>query len=226
MDIKLKISLGVALLSLCGVPAAHGAALTFIADDIVLRTDDALQEVTLYLVNEGAPVAVAGLELNLQVGDGGPELADFGGNFDGPTLRSINVISGTPFAGVAVQTSTDHSFPQLWVESLHIDSGTVTIPTVTDRSLPFARVTLDATGIASGGENWSLKLIETLNGPTSFFDSWGNPIAVSAPSSEVEITVVPEPGVWVSAVSCLLFAVGTQLRKRRTFSSPKSLRGS
>ncbi len=198
-----------------GFGLVHGASFIIVSDQIELAPDSPGQQVTLYLMNPGEPVTVAGLELNFQVGDGGPELSQFGGSVDGPKVTDVDIVGGTVFGDVTVHATTDHSFPQLWVESLHLDSGTVTIPTVTDRSLPFAQVTLDTSGFENAVPGLNLELLNTINGGTSFFDGFGNAVAVSEQAGGFPVALVPEPGVWVSCGLYALLAGWLVSRRKR-----------
>ncbi len=119
--------------------------------------------------------AVEGLNLNIQIGDGG---ADLGGTTIAPTITKVDFLSGTIFDGNNNGQSDLATFPLFYA-----GSTTTTKATVAAEGL-LATLTIDTTGFFSGF--WDLHLGNTKNGPTDF-------TVVGATITDGVISV-PEPG--------------------------------
>lgn len=133
-------------------------------------------------VSGGDPVA--GFNLFAQVGDGGPELSNFGhpaGN-DGPSIASVDLKSGTIFSNVPDPQDDQDGIPQVAISSIEI--STPNASTVADGLL--ASLTIDTTGFASG--TWDLLLDDVLpmfaNGPFAT-DFAGTPATIVNGSIQV-----------------------------------------
>jgi len=176
---------------------------------IPLLPNTAGQSFEVYLLNSGDPMEVNGMIFNIQVADGGPEL---GKTIRGPAITSVDIFTGTVFAsnndgprdGVSIA-------PQLYMRQTMTLSDTVSLPHGESK---VATVYLDTTGFDSGEFTLTLN---TLNGPTryttlgdDFFPEFGD-------GGSVQLTVVPEPGVWAvaSGIGLMLFAGLRKARGRR-----------
>jgi len=149
--------------------AARGQSISVGAISLLPNTPG--QNVNLF-VTGGA--AVQGINLIIQVADGGPEA---GGSIVGPQITSVNITSDTIFAGNNTGPAISLSFVQLWAVGTSTASGTVAA------TGKIATVTFDTTGITVGA--FDLLLKQTVNGDTDFAD-------VPANISNGLITV-PEP---------------------------------
>lgn len=161
--------------TLCGATGLK-AELVLHLGNVDLLPDTPNQAVDLYLQNTGDSLSIAGLELNLQIADGGPELSDFGGLRDGPSIVQIDLIDGTLFEGSQANVTQDLAFPQLVVQSLDLDAGAIIIPTSLTPNQKLATLLFDTTGFEQIGESWTLSSANTLNGASAFFDDSANPI--------------------------------------------------
>jgi hypothetical protein len=121
--------------------------------------------------------AVEGLNLDVQVGDGGAEL---GGTQDGPVITGADVLTGTIFSGNNTGQRNPGSYGQLAIRSTTTASGTV------EATGLLVTITVDTTGFASGA--WNLRLSGTLNGDTDF-------AGVSATIVNGTITVGLKPAI-------------------------------
>ncbi|MDZ4781998.1 MAG: Ig-like domain-containing protein [Planctomycetia bacterium] len=116
-----------------------------------LAANTAGQTVSIY-VTGGVPVS--GLNLFVQVGDGGPERVQLGlpAGKDGPAITNLNVKNNTIFVGVPDNPAIDYVIPQVASASLSIaqPGGTVAADGL------LATITLDTTGLLGGV--WDLKI--------------------------------------------------------------------
>ena len=179
------------------------AAFIIVVGDYELAPGLPDQKVELYFSSTDAPQEVAGFDFNLQVGDGGPEAT--GGSVDGPSISNVDLKTNTVFGGLAATQVTAPSLDQVRVESITLDSGTVSVPVANDSSLLMATVTIDTTGFNTLGESWSLKIHGTLNGNSQFLDGSVNPVAINSTAGSLTIAAVPEPGFYAALSGGLLF---------------------
>jgi hypothetical protein len=170
------------------------------------------QEISIYYSNTAAPQSVAGFDLNLQVGDGGPEAP--GGSVDGPSITAVDLKTSTIFGGLAASQVMAPSVDQVRVESITLDSGTVSVPVVGDSSLLMATVTIDTTGFNTAGATWTLNINNTLNGDSQFLDGSANAIAITAAASSITIAAVPEPEAYAAFTAGLLILFTIWSRRR------------
>ena len=103
---------------------------------------------------------VSGIDLFVQVGDGGPGLADFGlpAGQPGPAIRGIDLKSGTIFAGIGdpqIDLSSPR-LPQVSMQSLALIGSTLSVPAAG----LLARIEVDTTGFFEG--SWPLILSDVL----------------------------------------------------------------
>jgi VCBS repeat-containing protein len=141
----------------------------------LLAANTAGQTVSIY-VTGGAPVS--GLNLFVQVGDGGPERVQLGlpAGKDGPAITNLNVKNNTIFAGVPDNPAIDYVIPQVASASLSIaqPGGTVAADGL------LATITLDTTGLLGGV--WDLKIkgvLPDLQGGPFDSDFAGLPIEIA-----------------------------------------------
>lgn len=109
--------------------------------------------------------AVSGVNLFVQVGDGGPELGDFGvaPGTDGPAITAVDLKTDTIFALVPNDQDDLPGLPQVAISSIEFGSPGQT--TLAEGKL--VTLTLDTRGFQSG--SWELRLTNVLfelpNGP-------------------------------------------------------------
>lgn len=142
------------------------------------------------VIHGGDPVS--GLDLKVQVADGGPAA---GGIVVGPRITAVHLVNGTIFEGNATAQQTDLPFPQLATASVHTLSGTVPADGV------LAYVTIDSTGFTTG--SWPVLLAGTAAGDT---DLAGTPAQITNGS------LSPTPG---SGILSFLGLGGLLLLRRR-----------
>ena len=162
------------------------------------------------LVNNtsGSAISVIGINVEVQVADGGPAA---GGTIVGPSITDVDVITDTPFASNNDGPGgSGSSGPQVFESSTLTFSGTVPLQPGESK---LARITFDTTGFHDPA-TWDLKLNGTVNGDTYYFDSVGNPLDPTFVAGT--ISVVPEPSQYSLTVSVFLgvFAAFRRLRIR------------
>ncbi len=108
--------------------------------------------------------AVQGMNLYVQIADGGPEAP--GGSIDGPEITAVDTITGTIFDGNNTgMVDLDESgaadiFPQFEGIAITTAAGTVAADGL------LATVTIDTTGFVE--DTFALIISDTLNGPSDF----------------------------------------------------------
>ena len=178
------------------------AAFIIVVGDYELAPGLPNPKVELYFSSTEAPQELAGFDFNLQVGDGGPEAS--GGSLDGPSITNVELKTNTVFGGLAATQVTAPRLDQVRVESITLDSGTLSVPVANDSSLLMATVTIDTTGFNSLGESWSLKINNTLNGNSQFLDGGANALAITETTGSIAIAAVPEPEAFALVVAGFL----------------------
>lgn len=169
--------------------AATGQTATIQVGDHVLLPNQPDQVIAIQ-VSGGDPVA--GLDLFVQVGDGGPELLRFGlpAGRTGPTVNAVELVAGTIFSGVTDEPVNigSEQLPQTASYTLALVGGTQSV--AADGVLAY--LTVDTTSIYGG--TWDLRLAGVLpyapfQGPydTTFA---GQPAVVS----NGQIRIVPTSG--------------------------------
>jgi hypothetical protein len=110
---------------------------------------------------------VSGVNLHVQVGDGGPELVDFGlpPGVDGPAITAVDLTTGTIFAGVSDTPFVIETIPQYVNYSLAMLTPGSSVPAAG----LLATLTIDTTGFTSG--TWDLLLSDVLPGLGGDYDT-------------------------------------------------------
>ncbi|MEM6312454.1 MAG: hypothetical protein AAF743_00085 [Planctomycetota bacterium] len=157
---------------------------------------------------------VQGVDLYVQIGDGGPELSDFGvaAGTPAPVITDIDLLDGTIYAAAADTPADPGSIPQVAFRSLAItDPGFVA---VADGKL--ATITVDTTGFFDG--TFDLLLGDVLpflvlGGPyQTTFEFGGTEVPPTIENGT--ITIIPEPTLAAFALA-LLATRRRQPRRRR-----------
>lgn len=131
-----------------------------------LLPDTPGQRVDIYIDDPDGLSDVAGLDLNVQIGDGGRM---FGGS-PAPTIESIDPVHGTIFNDNNDGGSQDtFTFPQIVLRSVVTRDNTTVVP-----QGMLCSIQVDTTGFDTVGQSWSLNLSNTLAGPTVLLDQAGN----------------------------------------------------
>ena len=177
---------------------------TITVGDHLLQPNQANQSISI-LISGGDQVK--GLNFYLQVGDGGPELAnyDLPAGTPGPKITSVDLKTGTIYQSVTDVASVLESIPQVATLSFPISTPGVSV--TADGLL--ATVVLDTTGFFSG--TFPLLMNGVLNFPeidgpyTSDFEGIVPTIVNGS------ITIVPEP----TGVSLLLLTGALMARRVR-----------
>jgi hypothetical protein len=103
--------------------------------------------------------AVSGIDLFVQVGDGGTTV---GGDDTGPKITNLDLVTGTIFASNHTDVFTDPA-PLIWGATTTTTTGTVAASGL------LATLTIDTTGITTG--QFDLILNPPATGPTAFADA-------------------------------------------------------
>lgn len=179
---------------------------TIVVGAHLLEANTAHQEIDIFVRSPGSPTNVQGVDLNAQLGDGGPPA---GGTTVGPTITGDLIGPGTLFNGNNTGDTDAGSIPLGYYHSTTTATGFVTIP---NSSVLLVRLFLDTTGFgpASPGDlgpgQWSLRLNATANGPTDF-----GPIAATITDGFIG---EPEPSSIVLALFAAVGLVAAAIRKR------------
>ncbi len=146
---------------------------------------------TIGILVEGGEL-VSGLDLFVQVGDGGSELALLGlpEGTDGPALTGVELVSGTIFEGVA-DVPTDIGSPLLDQVAIYT-LALLGVPSSVPASGTLATLMVDTTGFSEG--TWTLQLSDVLPFPELFGPFTTN--FAGQPADSIvngSITIVPPP---------------------------------
>ena len=187
-----------------GVAPRAGAALVVNVGNVVLLENTPGQAVPL-TVSGGD--AVSGLELLVEVGDGGPELAAIDPSrtgLPGPAITVLSATDGTLFAGLATDITppAEPQYPQFRQAFTLVDDP----PGSVAAAGTFALVTFDTTGF-SAGETFGLSVRDTLF-TSRFIDPTspvGDPVPLRIIDGTITLVAVPEPAsLSVMAAAALL----------------------
>jgi hypothetical protein len=158
-----------------------------------------------FTVNNSSPSAVdvAGLNFNIQLGDGTV----------GPTITGVDLLTGTPFASNNTGQTDNSSGAHQAFWTVTTSSGAVSL---SPGSTKVATVTFDGTSLTSG-QNWGLFLEATHNGPTRYLDTTVNANDIPMTITDGSLTIVPEPSTYalISGVGCLAFAAAFRRARGR-----------
>lgn len=180
-------------------PASNGSSnpLNVVIGEHDLQPNQNNQLVILHIQNVSAsPVEVGGLNLFLQVADGGPGY----GVILGPEIESGELGVGTLFDGNNRGTSTYVADRQLGNWSVTYDSGPVTL--AANEAKPIGYFYFSTLGVAEGSYDLLLRwTVPGLESFTAFDDVDGNTLDI-LDIADGHLNVVPEPWA-VSAVSAL-----------------------
>jgi len=163
----------------------HGQ-LTLNIGSFNLQPNTSGQVVEIDITSPGG-INVSGLTLQLQVGDGGPEL----GGTAGPRITAVDILTGTAFQGnntgqIDVGNNLANN-PQAVIFNTSTSSGTV--PLDAGPNHPIAFVTLSTVGLTSPN-SWVFHG-DVFGDPTKYFASGGASIVPTI--IDGQLTVVPEP---------------------------------
>jgi len=182
-------AIGLALL----LPVSARAVVILEAGEHELRPDQPGQRIELYLSNTGpAPVQIGGLDLAIQISDGGPEA---GGAVDGPHLSFVDLADGTVFEGFAQMQFIDAgNLPQRQFWSLSISSLGIFPEIAPGARRLLASLEFNTSQLLEG--EFSLNLARSEAGRTVLYDSFGLPLLESAvlDGSLTMIEVDADPG--------------------------------
>ena len=139
------------LFALLWALAVKGQGATIIVGDHVLAPNTAGQAIPITVTGGDE---VAGVNLYVQIGDGGPELSDFGfpAGTDGPAITAVDLKTETIFAGVNAPQDNQEGIPQVAVSSIEF----LTPEATTNADGLLASLTIDTTGFTDG--RWDLSL--------------------------------------------------------------------
>jgi len=160
--------------------------------------------------NGGAPVQLLGVNLNVQVADGGPPA---GGSTFGPTIANVSLFEpGMLFAANNNGAGGSGSIvPQVFEVGTLRQSGTLTLGT---GNFLLGRVYLDLTGFLAG-QNWNVTL-DTLNGASALLDASGQPLASALTIGQIfVVAAVPEPVATAAFAGAVLVGVCLWRRARK-----------
>ena len=142
---------------------------------------------------------VQGVNFRIQVADGGTH-PEVGGSIDGPVITDIDLMTGTIFDGNHTGQNSLLSFPQVSVQSITTETGTVPANGL------LATVTFDTTGFSDG--EFNLHIGDTRDGATDFA---GIPVNIMDGS----LRVVPEPtGIAMLLTAAVLFAAAQRVGRK------------
>ncbi|MCH8044616.1 MAG: tandem-95 repeat protein [Planctomycetes bacterium] len=128
------------------------------AGDHILRANTPGQTISILVSGEHD---ISGLNLFVQIGDGGPELVEFGlpAGTLGPRITAISLKTGTIFAGVSdPQIDEPGNLPQVINATIALAGD----PTTVEADGTLAILTIDTTGLFEG--EWDLLLSDVLPG--------------------------------------------------------------
>ena len=201
----------VVLAACAAVSSIAVADVTLFIPDTLLQPDTADQSVPIYADNEGDLLSLLGINLELEVGDGGP---DAGGEIIGPEIESVDVTgSGTLFAGNNNgKGGAGGIVPQVYEAGTLVQPGAgyVTLPKGITK---VGVVTFSTVGIQPvSSTNWDFSF-SSVNGVSALIDT--NAAPIDGQLRLGKLTVVPEPGnyLFISGGAALAFGLVSRARK-------------
>jgi hypothetical protein len=136
----------------------------------------------LVTINVSGGVQVEALDFWVQIADGL--------NLSGPQITSVDIVTGTIFAGNngGQYGSSATQQPQRWYQT----TDTLIVGTTVPTSGLLASLRIDTTGVAPGSYALNLKDVTGSSGGTAFWDTtFANPVFPLI--TDGTLTVVPEP---------------------------------
>jgi hypothetical protein len=209
--VKWVALLGSVFLGKCA-PALGGVE--FSIPDSLLLLDTANQTVPIYLTNDGDPFQIEGINLEIQVADGGPEA---GGSIYGPSIQSASVIQ----TGALFASNNDGPIgagsivPQIFEIGTLIKSGpTQTFVIVPQGKTLVGEVQFSTVGLLGGGNRWDFSFSSS-NGVTELFNVFGNDVSQDMFVSLKlgKLALVPEVEAYSLVAGGVLVGVGLLVRK-------------
>lgn len=187
-----------ALVGLAGLligPGA-GAQLFLTVGDWEVPVGTSQTTLELRVMNSGPSVSLLGVNLNLQVADGGSAA---GGSQTGPSIVAVNLFA----PGALFEANNNGAGGSGSIVPQIFETGTLARPGTTVSleagSELLASVLLDTSGF-SVGENWTVTL-DTLNGPSSLLNAGGQPMSATLIDGHLSIIAVAVPEPWASATA-------------------------
>lgn len=133
--------------------------------------------------------AVQGLNLHVQIADGGPEA---GGTSDGPAIQAVDLVGNadmpTVFTGNNGGQTAGTVLPQVQAWEIMTVAGTVSAGGL------LATLTIDTTGFwkdPAGSSSWPVLLADTTSGSTGFVSFAGNPLRAIAAAGSLTLNTPP-----------------------------------
>ncbi len=190
------------------------ATITITVGDHPLLPNTADQPIEIFV--SGGDL-VRGVDFNVQIADGFPNHAFPDPGVDGPNIPNTDLAADILGAGgnSTIFTSTSNNGTGYVAGNngeQFANRGTLIDGTGTTAAAGrLVTLKVDTSGWFSG--SWDLRLGDTINGSTTFFDANGDPVVPVI--TEGTITIVPEPSLACVAVGALLVGGGCVARLRR-----------
>ena len=156
----------------------------------VLQPDAAEQQIAIFVDDPTDALVTAGVSFNVQIGDGGPETADFGlpPGTEGPAITHVELLDGGLFGDTIFGAAPNHGHfgegslaPQIYVEHTALETGAVAADGL------LAVITVDTSGFFVGDGPWTVAVGQTLNDATRLYDD--TPRVVPLPLSVTDGTI-------------------------------------
>lgn len=178
------LSLGAALI--LGGETATAAPIIDVGDHELIAAQSE-HEIELFVDDVDGPTEVLGLELNVQVGDGGEAV---GGTDTAPTITDLDLTTGTIFDDPSAEQADVEEHPLTRQSTVDVAS-----PTIADGRI--ATISLDITG-TSIGDVFDLRLADTASGfDTTLFDPDAQAIAPQITNGSISIVETPTFTTWL-----------------------------
>ena len=199
--------------ALCaGLSATAVAEVTLFIPDVLLQPDTANQSVSVYADNEGALLWLLGINLEVEVGDGGP---DAGGEIVGPSIESVDVTGN----GALFESNNNGKGGAGSIVPQVYEAGTLVQPGAGYVALPsgvskIGVITFSTLGLQStSGSNWDLSF-SSANGVSALIDT--NAAAIDGNLRVGKLALVPEPGNYLFITGGVTLAYGFASMARRS----------
>jgi len=160
--------------------------------------------VDFFVQNSGAAVAIEGLDFYVDTPAG-----------TGPTIQSVDLITGTPFAGDntgATPYSGNTANSQYF--AIVQNPGVGGIPQLATGSTKVATVVFNSAGVSAN--DYALLLKNTALGTTDYtVPGTFDPLGITVNNGTITVTAVPEPAEMAVAAGLTLVAFGAWRRIRK-----------